>query len=667
MATYFSGALWKRNLSRFWPLAAISFLIALFVFVVPELTSYRDAWLYISQKDILSDLAVYCAIVVPIMSIFSAIAVFGYLHNPRAAGFVSSLPVTRLGLYITNWLSGLTLVFVPTLLVSVFYGLQLIGQPVPSGDFLRWLGAMFTSYLVFFSMAAFFTFLTGNPIMQAFLYGIFNFLFVMLYGIMSFVAEMLVFGYSDYASSSISTLLAMMTPPVAIYGMIDNMTRYTSFSTFGISSSLSAALLWVIYLVFAALMAFFGYLLYRRRRIEATGDIILHKPIRSVFKYLMGLLIGAVLAFLLTQIMLDGRAVSASELLVRLTVSTMFFGALGCFCAEMIIKKRLRVWKTAYKGIIIFIAAIAAIALFIRFDGTGYERRAPDPDNVVSVSFSTRSRFYSPLHGEVNPYSTGGEGWSLQQTYIERQRALGLLLINNEVLDEIKLRTPDYFESPEAIIAAVKLHQTIIGEKRSLEPIQGSWGNNRFFLTYTLKNGKTMTRDYVLPLSKTPTHSSVELLLELYNQPEAVNKRNRFMSLGDDAILGATVTPAFFDGSWLSPYQYHSRGYHSSTLLPEGDLRALMQTLHQDAAAGSLGRIRHLDLQQQFLQGRSDFLCLIDLYLDSDIAGVPAAFSKESLHSEDGVSIFNSTVLTIVVNKDHINTIRVLVDLGLLP
>jgi len=135
MATYFNSALFKRNLMRFWPLAAVSFLAALFSFVVPEASTQRYSFFPGQQKDIMSYLAVYCSVIVPITSILSAIAVFGYLHNPKAAGFVSSLPVTRLGLYITNWLSGLALMLVPALLAGVLYGVMLIGQPVPSGDY----------------------------------------------------------------------------------------------------------------------------------------------------------------------------------------------------------------------------------------------------------------------------------------------------------------------------------------------------------------------------------------------------------------------------------------------------------------------------------------------------------------------------------------------------
>jgi len=665
MAIYFNGALFKRNLTRFWPLAAACFLAALFIFVVPEAGRFNFASL--NQKDIMGTLSVYCAVIVPIMSIFSAIAVFGYLHNPRAAGFVSSLPITRLGLYFTNWLSGLALMLVPALIAGVLYGVLLIGQPVPQWDYLRWLGALIASHIIFFSMAAFFAFLTGNPIMQAFLYVVFNFICIMLYGVGAFVAQTLVFGYAASTYPPALALATWLTPPVAVYGMIYQMSPFMTAETVHALHAFIAVLPWVIYIAFAALMIVFGCLLYRRRHIEAAGDVILHKPVRSVFKYLMGFLIGAVFAVLLSGLTLGGRMAPASEKMLWLALPTMFFGALGCLFAEMLIQKRLRVWKAAYKGVIAFVAALAAVALFILLDGTGYERRVPDPEDVASVSFSSWSRRYiSPLHRPGDSFPMGGEGWGLDKTYIDRQRALGLPLFDDMILNEIKLRTPDYFESREAVAAAVRLHQSIVSEKRSLEAIQDNWGLGRYYLTYTMRDGRVITREYVLPVNSTPVHGSVALLLELYNQPESVNKRNRFVPLHDDAVLGAKVMPAMMERDrWAMHSHYSFRWSEGVALMPEDGLNTLVQALRQDAAAGTLGRLRQADLSWYYYQDLSDALVMIDLFLDSGAAGVPSAFAKEFMYDDYNNVIVRGLALTVNVREHHVNTARALRELGL--
>jgi len=180
-----------------------------------------------------------------------------------------------------------------------------------------------------------------------------------------------------------------------------------------------------------------------------------------------------------------------------------------------------------------------------------------------------------------------------------------------------------------------------------------------------MKDGSVMTREYALPLGETPIHSTVALLFELYNQPEALNKRNRFMHLHDDAILGAVMTPAA-SGYWIENSLNFIRGDYGTVIILEDGLLALTQALRQDAAAGTLGRMREADLHRGYYYNQSDILALIELYLDSGAAGVPTAFSQNHIFDEDSNIICSGLTLTIVVHKDHVNTVRVLKEFGML-
>ena len=678
MATYFNGTLWKRNLIRFWPLSVAAFLAAMFLIVIPEAAAPRGISVgtgivfEAEMKNIIPSLEIYCTVAVPLMSILSAIAVFGYLHNPKAAGFVSSLPVTRLGLYITNWLSGLILILAPALLAGALYGMLVIGQPVPSGDYLRWLGILIATHLIFFSMASFFTFLTGNPVMQAFLYGAFNFIYIALYGIVTLIAQMVVFGFSLYSDSAPLAFAGLLTPPAAILRTIQIMAGY-SWRSFGYEEFMPpVALLWALYLTLAALMVVFGFLLYRRRRIESAGDLIIHRPVKAIFKYLIGFFTGVLLALLFVYITLAHRDVTASVVLLRLTVPMVIFGVLGCLFAEMLIRKRMRVWKTAYKGIIGYVFVIIALMLFIRFDGTGYERRVPDPSDVAAVSFTTRSSYaVEPLHRGGRGFSFGGENWSLSWPYVQQQQALGLPLFDDAILHEIKLRSFDYFESPEAIAVAVRLHQSIIDDRRDRDGDTQNWLLGRYYLTYTMNDGSVMTREYLLPIVHEPMHETVALLLELYNQPEAMSKRNRFVPLPEESVLGAIVTPALH--LWwdtLNSYSYTFFDPQGHILLPDDDgLHELMQALRQDAADGTLGRIRHVDLMQSlhFYDDRSDVTFIIDLNIDLVAAGVPTAIVGDYFMVDDRDFIGTVGLLQrFVINEDNVNTLRALEELGII-
>jgi len=642
----------------------------LLIFIVPEAASPRGIPVATGTIDIMSTLAVYCSVVVPVISIITAIAVFGYLHNHKAAGFVSSLPIRRIGLYVTNWLSGLTLMLAPALLTGVLYGLLLIGRPVPSGDFLRWIGALLASHLIFFSIAVFCSFLTGNPVMQAFLYGLFNFMSYAFYLLSKSVATLLVFGYSVPDASPVYTLAVLLTPPVAMLRTIQLMAPQRMFS-FGFEAYIpTAALHWMLYLIFTALMIVFGYLLYHRRRIEDAGEVIAHRPVKSVFKYLIGACFGALMALIVTLFASRGSMVSIIEKTTVFSVSVMFFGALGCLFSEMLIRKRLRVWKTAHKGIIVFVASVIAVTLFIRFDGIGYERRVPDPKDVTAVSLTSQLRPFSPpLHRSAEDinlrFVPSGEHWSLLWSYFERQQSLGLPVFDDAIIHEIKLRTPNYFESPEAIASAVKLHQAIVDDRRNLGELQDNEGFWWYYLTYTLKDGSVMTRDYLLPASVKPMHDLVSLMLELYNQPEAIDKRNRFIDLPDEAVLRATVTPVSGD-FWVFVPDYPSRLYEGRVRLTEDEISTILAALKKDHTAGTLGLISHADLLlEHYYYDNIAIPGIINILLDSTVAGVPTAFYQDSIYYEDENEI-SGLLLSITLHEDHANTIQALKDLGLL-
>jgi len=678
MATSFNATLFKHNLKRFWPLAAAAFLAALLLFIVPELSQSRYSYMGTPDyKDILSTVAWYCAVFAPVFSILTAIAVYGYLHKPRDAGFVSSLPVTRLGLYITNWLSGFALILTPVLLIGVFYGFLLIGQPVPFWDFVKWVCVLIASHMFFFTLASFCAFLTGNPIMHAFLFALINFLCITLYGIGEAVVQILApYGYFINASfgseTQIFDFIFWLTPPVAIIGFIMSLSRELYVAD---TSSITQSLLptiwpWIIYLGLTAALFYFGYRLYKRRHIEDAGNVIIHKPIQTAFKYLMGFLFGVLLSFIFISALFWGSASTSTGRLVLITVSTIVFGSLGCVFSEMILRKTLRVWRAVYKTVIIFSMAIIVATVFVRIAANAYERHVPDAGDVVSVSFTTDyARYSSPLHGNTSGrYFHSGPGWVLSYTYTQEQRTRGLPVYNDAIINEIKQRTDDFFESPEAISAAIKLHQALVDSKSELESLQGyRYGWGMFYLVYSMKDGSTMTRAYVLPVYDEPEHFTATLLLELYNQPEAVHKRTRFNSLSDEALQWVMIQPTS-NSRWLPEYcdtTYYCEK-HDIIIENNYDFTGLIQALKLDTAAGKLGPIRREDLTYDSYnyRYRTDILGVFHISLDNRAAGIPAAFENEGIwfgfeHDQDR----RGYVLTIVVYNDCVNLIEWGMDL----
>jgi len=351
----------------------------------------------------------------------------------------------------------------------------------------------------------------------------------------------------------------------------------------------------------------------------------------------------------------------------------MVFGALGCLFAEMLIKKRLHVLKSAYKGIIGFVAAVAAIMLFIRFDGTGYERWVPNRENVVSVSFTNNYLHQSSeftLHRANDNYTRyHGNNWNLTWAYTESRESSGWPVLTDEILHEIKLRTPDYFESPEGIDAAIRLHRALIDNKTNLDNAREDRGYNRFtyYLTYTMKDGSIINREYGLPLESTHMNEIISLMHELSNQPEAINKRNRFATLPNDSVRGAIVTSTE-DDFWVLHTNHEQRNYVGTIVLEKDDLSKLFEALQKDAADGTLGRVHREDILLPFyyIEENSHFVAVVDLVLDSNVAGVPTAFERDVLMDEKGEFIItHGLVQSINITDRNVNTVQALKELGL--
>jgi len=669
MAAYFSKALFLRNLKRFWPIAAALFIVSFFYFIAIELSGQNTIPQNAVSRlrtDILPNLSVYTVVIVPIFSIATAVAMFGYLHKPKAAGFVSSLPVSRLGIYITNWVSGITIMLVPTLLIGAVYGVLLINQPVFASHILLWFAMIIFAYLLFYSIAVFSAFLTGKSVMQVFLFGLLNFASVFIILAIFAAADTFVFGFHDFATEFPFALLAL-TPTFAIPSILEELARLPSNSI----SQMSAILL-VLYPIMTAILIFFSYRMYRGRRIESAGEIIVYKPLRSVFKYLIGLLVGAMLGVALTAMIDTGF--SMVEFMVSLAISVIVFGSLGCLFAEMLIHKRLRVWKTAYKNMLWFTAGIIAIVLFIRFDVTGYERRVPNPDNVAAVSLSLgrTSNFNNALIR--NDWGAENIRWSIFFSEFGEALLSGEAVLSDDIIEEIMLREFHYFESPEAIYSATRLHREIIRNRSLLEdfalrPFMRS--NTIYTLSYRLNDGRVITRRYVLPddvlieLDVAAGH-----MQELYSQPEAVRKRTRFADFPDNALLAAEVTWSTNLECYTFKETLSCRNCEEQVFISEDNQALLLQAMRRDVQMGTLGHLctqgsyrlvsRHIDLDE------NPRIVVIRLLYNSDAVGIPQAFAQNNLRVPDTDPIvrIHGLLQHIIITENDVNTMQFLRESG---
>ena len=130
----FNKTLFRKNLSRYWPLWVMaSFcgsLVPMVLFMELTRSYSHSSILPLEMTEMYYNVVIYG---IPLISLFYAIlcalAVWNYHCNPRSAGLMHTLPITRKGLFVTNFLSGMAMMAIPyvitgvlTVLVSIFFG-----------------------------------------------------------------------------------------------------------------------------------------------------------------------------------------------------------------------------------------------------------------------------------------------------------------------------------------------------------------------------------------------------------------------------------------------------------------------------------------------------------------------------------------------------------------
>lgn len=438
--SFFNRGVSRNLLRRCWPLWAGYALLLLLLMPVMDMFPMDPSDQIVGST--VNSMILYTVAPILVFSFFMGLLsvrfLFGYLFEKRGSGMMASLPVRRESLFFTAWLTGL----VPTLLLDLLWillaYLRLAGHGLSLSTVGVWLLANTCGLLCFYGLAVLCAMLTGSRVIFPLLYLSLNFAAAVLQACGAELLDNLVYGYAADMG-----VLYRFSPPV---GMIERIAVQNEPAP-----HLEGLGLLGIYGAAGLVLSALALLLYRKRHMETATDNIAVRSLKPVFKYGLSLasaLISGTVIFALLWYNSYGST-AAAEVLVL-----MLLGAfLGYFAAEMLLQKTVKVFKGHWKG---FVAVAAALILFVccaEFDVFGYERRVPAPEEVESV--------------RVN--------WSYDD-------------FNN-----FELSRP---ESLELVRAA---HQGYLEHKAIDETASGYYSTIRFI--YTLKNGRTLTREYPSPLS----------------------------------------------------------------------------------------------------------------------------------------------------------------------
>ncbi len=458
VTSFFSGALYRKNLSRFWPLWALYGLIWLYLMPLNLLNALLDGRSLRSMVESLPTLLVSLGMgTALIFGVFAAMAVFSYLYSSRSACAMHALPLRREALFLTAWLSGLSFLVLPNAVVALLTLIVgAVGAPVGTvvQVVLTWFLAQSAMCLFFFSFAAFCAMFTGSILALPVFYGILNGLVAALVTLLEGLLQELLYGFDSF-ETSVHNLVVILTPCLSFVKACGwNVTQLAGGGAVQDANApvimeLNSPLTLALYALAGLVLTGIALEVYRLRHVESAGDVVSVPVIRPVFRY--GFAFCAGLTFGVATAAFFGNWNDP----VSLTVFIVLWTVVGCFVAEMFLQRSFRVWK-AWKGSAVMAVVMALLCAGCLMDWFGYERNVPDPAQVETV------RVQVP---ESAPYDFANGGTAL-------------------------------LTDPEDIAACVQLHQAITDHRDDAFDPDKDWYWSTVTFHYTLQNGRTMHRSY---------------------------------------------------------------------------------------------------------------------------------------------------------------------------
>lgn len=601
----FNWTLFKKDLSRFWPLwggvTLAGCLIPLYLLL--ELMSRTSP-----VKDLSLDFVrfLYGAVTafapafIMCYAILCAMVVWSYLCSARSVGMMHALPVDRRCLYLTGTMAGLTMLVIPFAVVGGLICLVMacFGGFAPLAV-LETVAAVLLMILLFFGLATVCAMITGNIFAIPVLYLLINFLAPLLDALVGSLTSLFLMGVEGSGTG-----LTFLSPVMAIY---ENFTYTVEHGEWMELRLEGMAVVAVCGLLGAALLAL-GYLMYRRRQSESAGDVVAFRFLRPVFRYGLALLSALSLGRLLYAMLWESvfqKGLYAD--VVPMGVSLALAGIVGYYVASMLLEKSRRVFRGSWPGVLTVCAGAVILCCLVSVDFFGVEAWVPEKDEVASVD----------VYG----------GDLLTLTY---QQGIELTAADGDLIDQV-----------------LDIHRTVLASKDDIRELDRYWSTgetgdgqeiwwNYLTLDYTLTDGSQVRRVYDLPALEedlTDGNSWAGKLSALLNSPELAVKTV-------ELPVGAQLTT-------VDVYPYYEELFNDSLYFEGDDARLIYDALLADAQAGNMSQAR-TSFEEDSLDP------VVELYLGYTLRTMDPFGQAES--SSDGQSVLVYASMT--------NTMETLMDLG---
>lgn len=381
----FNWALFRKNMTRFWPiwvLSTLGWLVVMPLMVASAIINSGAEYLQMNADYMVAFLAGKCYIIAFVDAIVCAMAVFSYLFQHRSAVAIHMMPMRRECLFITNYLSGLALMVLP---MVICLGITVVTE----GFFhclnwtllLMWFTAQMLANLSFYSLAVFCAGLTGNLVMYPILYVGLQMVPEILRELISSVCDTLLRGF--YSFPIMDEIARWLSPLWNMYANIRTVWRASGehsrqYFLHGWKCLLA-------YLAVSLVLMLAALALYRVRRVETAGDVIAIPALRPAFRIFFTFFCGIVIAGMLSSLIFDSNNMIWSWKYVLIYLMLLAGGFIGYFAAQMMLNKTLNVFKRGWAGYSVCMLFLVAAVCAVKMDLMGFETWLPEADRVESV------------------------------------------------------------------------------------------------------------------------------------------------------------------------------------------------------------------------------------------------------------------------------------------
>jgi len=506
---HFSKALFVENLRRFWLIGFAAFVI-MFMSAPFEIITRSGELEYWHVQSFLGPDNIGIMFISCILPVAAAIAMFGYLNKPGSVSVLHSMPFTRKKLFCTNYLSGIVLSIVPLLLTCII--LACFVQPVQyqynyvsydeafSKDAytLALVGRIFLQYAVVilftYSISVFACMVSGNGVITFVTAGALNFLLPAL-----MITTM---GYSDVFNFGFDLENELDVLIVRCHPFMESFCGFIGQEDYSIFIA-------ILYVLIAIALSILSANLYMMRKLEKAGDSYVFGAMEKFAVICLTYIASSVCGLGFFEY--DNKAAAYIAFIISAAASFIV--------AQMIAKKSVRIFnKDSLKLFAVCVAVIATVIVSFSCDILNFEKKVPDTEDIQQAKVNGYGLFFS------GDYYTG------------------------------------IFTEPENIESVASFHKEITENLDMLKAYQeGKYGNQLadvetsdmyVCIEYTYKNGRTMNREYLLPVSFI---TSCKDITRLRNSEEALEP---LYQLGDIDYHGARAY--FSTHGYLDEMDFHT-------------------------------------------------------------------------------------------------------------